>query len=439
MKLTKIEKSWIMYDVACSSFTLILTATIPVFFRGLVTIESVAANPIAQALFAGNIQEALAGNTQAFEALVSSLFALTTTVAVVIVALMAPIIGAIADYKGMKKKLFLSALALGIAGLFTLGITQDWMAYLVFIIITRIGYTSANIFYDSMLIDVTTDDRMDYVSSSGYAWGYAGSCIPFIIGIYFIMFLPFGLDVIQATQLSFLITAVWWMLLSIPVIKNVNQVHYLEKEKLSIGKIFKRVGETLKKISKDKILSLYIIGYFFYIDGVYTVISMSTTYGAEVGIDTNAMIIALLVTQLVAFPFAILAGKYAKKIGPLKLIRFFIFMYILICMFGYQLDQAWEFWVLAISVGMAQGGIQSLSRSYYGKLIPKKEASEYFGFFDIFGKFADFFGPLILTICASVFGASKYGILALAILFIIGYILITKVEKLVAEKERLSQ
>ena len=190
---------------------------------------------------------------------------------------------------------------------------------------------------------------------------------------------------------------------------------------------FSRVGQTLKKIRQKPVILYFIIAYFCYIDGVYTIISMATTYGGEVGISDTSMILALLLTQFVAFPCAIFAGRLAEKIGTLKVIRISILIYCGICVFGYQLDQSWEFWVLAVIVGMAQGGIQSLSRSFYGRIIPKEESNEYFGFFDIFGKFADFFGPLIMSFCALALGSSTYGILALLVLFIIGYVLLRKV------------
>lgn len=433
MKLAKAERSWILYDVANSAFTLILTATIPVFFRGLVDsagIEAVCNSWLVQFFFKNNATAALAGNMQAFEALKTSLFGLTTTIAVLIVALSAPMIGALADYKGMKKKLFAFSLVVGVMACLLLGVTQSWLGYLGLIIIARIGYSSCNIFYDSMLVDVSSDDRMDALSSFGYAWGYIGSCIPFVMGIYLILALPFGLTIGKATQISFLITAIWWAIFSIPLLKNVKQVHYLENHDHQIRESFKRIGITLKKIKNDKKMLYFIIAYFCYIDGVYTIISMATTYGAEVGIGASDMIIALLVTQIVAFPFAILSGYLAKKFRTLDILKAYIVLYMFICIYGFQLDQTYEFWILCISVGIAQGGIQALSRAYFGKLVPKKESNEYFGFFDIFGKFADFLGPLIITVCAATFGQSKYGILALIILFVIGFTLLHKVGKM---------
>lgn len=294
-------------------------------------------------------------------------------------------------------------------------------------VVTRIGYSACNIFYDSMLVDVTSDDRMDRISSYGYALGYIGSCIPFTIGIVLILVRPFGLSTQAATQISFVITALWWAGLTIPLLKNVHQTHYLENRQNQVSHALSRIGTTLKKIRKTPQVLYFIIAYFCYIDGVYTIISMATTYGGEVGISDSSMILALLLTQFIAFPCAIFAGNLAEKIGTLKVIRISILIYCGICIFGYQLDKSWEFWVLAVVVGMAQGGIQSLSRSYFGRIIPKNESNEYFGFFDIFGKFADFFGPLIMSFCALVLGSSTYGILGLLVLFIVGYLLLRKI------------
>ena len=294
----------------------------------------------------------------------------------------------------------------------------------------RSGYSACNIFYDSMLVDVAEDDRMDMLSSMGYAFGYIGSTIPFIIGIVIIFTKPFGISTTMATQVSFVITVIWWALLSIPLLKNVKQKYYLPPIENVVKTSFARVFKTLAKIRQDKRMFYFIVGYFFYIDGVYTIISMATTYGGEVGIDSTLMIVALLLTQVIAFPFAILAGILAKKFGPIRLIKIYILIYIFIAIFGFQLDKPWEFWFLAVMVALAQGGVQSLSRSYFGKIVPKNESNEYFGFFDIFGKFADFFGPLILTAAALIFQSSRYGILALIILFIIGYWMVDKVDKI---------
>ena len=399
---SKQEKSWILYDVANSAFTMLISTTIPIFFRSLAEQDISAASA-------------------------TGIWGLSTSLAVLILAVMSPFLGALADYRGMKKKMFSVFLVVGVAGLLLLSFSGNWVGYLMLVILSRIGYSACNIFYDSMLVDVTSDDRMDRVSSYGYALGYIGSCIPFAIGIVLILLRPFGLSTQTATQISFAITALWWVGLTIPLLKNVRQIHYLEQRENQVRHAFSRVGTTMKKIRKDPTMLSFIIAYFCYIDGVYTIISMATTYGGEVGISDSSMILALLLTQFVAFPCAILAGRLAEKVGTLKVIRVSILVYCGICLFGYQLDQSWEFWVLAVVVGMAQGGIQSLSRSYFGRIIPKKESNEYFGFFDIFGKFADFFGPLILSFCAFAFGSSSYGILGLLVLFVTGYILLRRI------------
>lgn len=400
-RLTRTEISWILYDVANSAFIMLVSTTIPIYFATLV-------------------EEAGMDTTTA-----SGLWGLVTAAAVLILAVLSPILGAVADYKGMKKRLFIGFLVMGLAGAVSLALAPDWLWFLFIFVAARLGYSACNVFYDSMLTDVTTDERMDMVSSHGYAWGYIGSCVPFIIGI--VVLFVTGMSA-TGFQISFLITAAWWLLMSIPLLKNVHQAHYLPGRPENAGKIFRQVGATFQKIRKNKRLLCYILGYFCYIDGVYTIISMATAYGNELGIDTVQMILALLLTQFVAFPCAILSGILSKKYGPLKLIKVFILAYIAICLFGYQLDKVWEFWVLAVAVGTCQGGIQALSRSYYGKLIPKEESNEYFGFFDIFGKFADFIGPLIISFCALVLGSSTYGILALVVLFVAGYLLVRKAE-----------
>ena len=293
---SKQEKSWILYDVANSAFTMLISTTIPIFFRSLAEQDISAASA-------------------------TGIWGLSTSLAVLILAVMSPFLGALADYRGMKKKMFSVFLVVGVAGLLLLSFSGNWVGYLMLVILSRIGYSACNIFYDSMLVDVTSDDRMDRVSSYGYALGYIGSCIPFAIGIVLILLRPFGLSTQTATQISFVITALWWVGLTIPLLKNVRQIHYLEQRENQVRHAFSRVGTTMKKIRKDPTMLSFIIAYFCYIDGVYTIISMATTYGGEVGISDSSMILALLLTQFVAFPCAILAGRLAEKVGTLKVIR----------------------------------------------------------------------------------------------------------------------
>lgn len=400
--LTKAEKSWILYDVANSAFIMIVTATIPIYFRGLA--ESAGVSSTAA----------------------SSLWGSATSISILVLAVLSPILGAIADYENMKKKIFTVFFVLAIGGGFLFTFAPGWLSFLVFFIIARIGYAACNIFYDAMLVDVTTDERMDRLSTFGYAFGYIGSCIPFVAGLLLILNCDsIGISMTAATRISFIITMAWWVIMAIPLYKNVHQRYSIPRQEHVISHTFRRLGNTFKKLSKDKRMLFFIIGYFCYIDGVYTIISMATTYGGEVGIDSNSMVLALLLTQFVAFPCSIWSGTLAKKFGSMRMIKIFILMYMGICVFGYGLDTEAEFWILAIAVGICQGGIQALSRSYYGKLIPKDESSEYFGFFDVFGKFADFFGPLIIAACAYFLNDSKYGVLSLIVLFIAGFILIS--------------
>lgn len=406
INLNKREVSWILYDVANSAFTMTLTATVPIYFRSLAESAGVAPEHA------------------------TSIWASTTSAALLILACLSPILGALADYQNMKKKIFVLFLTLGLLGATTMTFVPHWVAFLACVVIARIGYAACNIFYDSMLVDVTSDDKMDSISSIGYACGYIGSCIPFIIGILLILLKPFGLDTISATKISFVITMVWWLVLSFPLLKNVKQTHYLRPRQRIASHAFRRLGVTFIKLKRDKKLLFYILGYFFYIDGVYTIISMATTYGGEVGIDSNQMILALLLTQFVAFPCSILSSVFANKFGAINVMKVYIVLYMGICAYAYRLSTATDFWILALCVGICQGGIQALSRSQFGKMIPKKEASEYFGFFDIFGKFADFFGPLIISLCAILFHNSRYGVLSLIILFVIGFYLLCKSEKL---------
>ncbi|MEG2073688.1 MAG: MFS transporter, partial [Angelakisella sp.] len=261
MKLTKAERSWVMYDVACSAFIMLVSTTIPIFFRSLAEADGVSPEQA------------------------SALWGTVTAVAVLILAVISPILGAIADYKGMKKKMFAGFLIMGLLGAVGLTVTSDWMAFMYIFVVARVGYSATNVFYDSMLTDVTTDERMDMLSSSGYAWGYIGSCIPFIIGILLIFGKPFGLDTVTATRVSFLVTAAWWLLCTIPLLRNVKQTHYLEKGERGVLEVFPRLKATFEKVKKDKKLLFFVLGYFCYIDGVYTIISMATTYGGEVGIS----------------------------------------------------------------------------------------------------------------------------------------------------------
>jgi len=351
------------------------------------------------------------------------------TVASLIIALLMPALGSIADMEGMKKKFVIGTVGTGVVATVCLGIPSHWIAFLVLYIISSVMLNSSIVFYDALLVDATTDERMDEVSTQGYAWGYIGSCVPFIACLAVVLFgTKAGLSMKMAMEISFIITAVWWAVFTIPMLRDVKQVHFKPYEEHAVRNAFSGIGATLKSIMADEALRYYMLAYFFYIDGVHTIIKLSTSYGAQLGIDSTQLVLALLVTQFVAFPSAIAYGKLATKVGTKKMIIVGIIGYTCITLFAALfLKSAVEFWILAIAVGLFQGGLQALSRSQFGKLCPKEHANEYFGFFDIFGKYAAILGTFIVGSMTQLTGKSNLGVFSIVILFIVGLILMKKV------------
>lgn len=398
-KFTLQEKSWIYYDWANSAYSAIITAAVlPVFFKSVAK--------------GAGLESTLADTYWGYG----------TSIATLLVAILAPILGTIGDYRGMKMKFFRIFLIIGVASTAALTVTDQWLAILILYMITILGFSGANIFYDAFLVDVTTEERMDKVSTYGFALGYiGGSTIPFVIALGLILFgEKIGIPKVFATKLSFLITAVWWIVFSIPMLKNVKQVYCIEPQPRPVAASFKRLAETFRNIKQYNNIFIFLLAYFFYIDGVGTIIHMATVYGDSVGIDGNDMMIALLVIQIVAFPCAILFGRLAKKFGSHIMIMAGILIYIVICIMGYFMKSAVEFWIIALLVATSQGGIQALSRSYYGKMVPKDKANEFFGFYDIFGKFAAIIGPSLFATTGYLTGNSRYGVLSITLLFVIG-------------------
>ncbi len=399
---SKQEKSWMMYDWANSAYSIIVSASIlPIYFKSMAENSGLSSN------------------------VADSYWGYSTSIATLVVALLAPILGTLGDYKEMKKRLFIVFFILGIFSTASLAFTEEWSFLLLLYILTTIGFLVANIFYDAFLIDITTDDRFDKISTYGFAFGYiGGSTIPFIISIILINFGPeIGVSTGTAVKFSFLLTAAWWAVFTIPLLINVKQRYSIEIEPNLIYHSFERLWNTFRHIKKYKQIFLFLIAYFFYIDGVNTIIHMAAVYGASVGIDNTTLLLALLVTQIVAFPCAIIYGKIAEKVGSHRMIAIGIGIYIIICILGYNMNTAIEFWMLAILVATSQGGIQALSRSYFGKMIPKEQSNEFFGLYDIFGKFAAIMGPALFGLFSQLTGQSRYGVLSVMILFIIGGIL----------------
>ena len=403
-KLTPREKRWIMYDVGNSAFVLLSTAVVPIY-----------ANSLLEAAGQDNIV---------------STWGYAQTVASLVIALLMPILGSIADVQGMKIRFFLGFFLTGVVMCLGMSLPLGWLAFLIVYVLATIGLNGSLTFYDSMLIDTTSNERMDKVSSHGYAWGYVGSTIPFIVCIAVIFGGPslLGLDTATCTRISFLITAVWWVAFTVPLLRSYRQVHYrttADHTAEAVRGTFRELAATFRRIAHDRSLLLFMIAFFFYIDAVNTVISMSTSYGTQLGIDSTQLVIALLVTQFVAFPCAILYGRLAGRFGAKRMIVIAVIAYLGIVMFAaFFLKTAVEFWILAILVGMFQGGIQALSRSYYGKIIPKDHANEYYGFYDIFGKTASVLGTFLVATTTAVTGNASAGVLSIAVLLAAALVLL---------------
>ena len=308
-----------------------------------------------------------------------------------------------------------------------LGLMVQWMAFLIVFLIAKVGFSASLIFYDSMLSDITDEERMDYVSSQGYAWGYIGSCVPFVLCLVIVLGSdPLGIRMETAMGIAFVLVAVWWLLMSLPLLKNYEQKYYVEKKPHAIAQSFKRLGETFKNMKEEKQVFMFLLAFFFYIDGVYTIIDMATAYGSALGLDSTGLLLALLVTQIVAFPCAIIFGNLSYRIRTEKLIIVCIFAYLGIVIFAVFLKTQLQFWILAILVGMFQGGIQALSRSYFTKIIPEEHSGEYFGLMDICGKGASFVGTTIVSIVSQLTGNISMGVGMIAILFCIGIVIFLK-------------
>ncbi len=399
-KLTKEERSWVMYDVGNSAFVLLSTALIPVYFSSLVE----------------------EGST------IVVAWGYAETVASLVLALLMPFLGSLADLQGNKKKFFVGTVGTGAVACAALGIPTQALPFLVVYVVAAIMLNGSMVFYDAFLVDATTEENYDEVSSLGYAFGYIGSCIPFIVSLVIVLFgSSFGIDMALGMKLAFLITALWWVGFSIPLIRNVHQTHYKPAHTHVIKQTFAGLAKTMKKIVKDKRLRLFMLAFFFYIDGVHTIIKMSTSYGTDLGIDATQLVLALLVTQFVAFPSAIIYGRLANKWGTKRMLLVGVFAYFCITGFAaFFLRTALEFWILAICVGMFQGGIQALSRSEFGKLIPKENANEYYGFFDIFGKYAAVMGTFLVSLFTQLTGNASFGVLSIAVLFVLGFVLLAR-------------
>ncbi len=428
---TKEEKSWMMYDWANSAHSVIVVTILPIFYNTV----------------AGYMADSASG---------LSTWGYATSIAMAIVALAAPILGVFGDFEGWRKKLFTVFLLVGVVSCAALAFTpmMDFitpgtaervgLAVLALYILSTIGFAGANLYYDSFLNDVTTPERMDKVSTMGFGLGYiGGSTIPLVI---FLVMTALGVPMLICLTFIFGFTGVWWLAFSIPMFKNVHQVSGVPRERGAVGAALRGISNTVKEIIRHKAMFIYLIAYFFYIDGVNTIIHMSTSYGSTLGLDSTSMMLALLLVQVLGLPFCLLYIKLSERFGARVMVGVGICVYMGVTVFGFFLREVWQFWVMAVLVATSQGGIQALSRSMFGKMIPDKARSgEFFGFYDIFGKFSAIIGPALVgltsalasnvllrakgltraaadaeMLAAADAAAAPYGILSLLIIFFIG-------------------
>lgn len=397
---TKLEKRWILYDVANSAITLLFTTLMPLYFNSIAEAAGIAPNDYL------------------------AYWGYAIGICTAIVAILGPIVGTIGDRNHAKKQLFLLTLIFGSLALLGLTVQVTWLSFLILFVIGRVGYQMSLIFYDSMLPDISSSqESMDHVSTYGYALGYIGSVIPFILSLLVVLGNErIGITSRTAMAIAIVINVVWWIVLSLPLLRVYKQKHRTEGT-TAVRNTFAHLGDTLSVIMKTPRLKFFLLAFFFYIDGVYTIIDMAVAYGGSLGLDSSSLLLALLLTQVVAFPSAIAFSILLKKFNSDRLITIAIIGYAAIAGFAIQLDQEWEFWVLAVAVGLFQGGIQALSRSHFAKLIPPDKSGSFFGIYDIFGKGAAFMGTTLVAFISQVTGVQNYGIVAIFVIFLIGLFL----------------
>ena len=418
-KLTRLERSWVLYDVGNSAFTLLVSTLLPIYFNALATSAGVDEN------------------------MYLSYWGYAGSISTILVALIGPICGTLSDRKGFKKPIFVLCVILGVLGCVALGLAKGWLIFLAIFIIGKVGFNASLVFYDSMLPEITTEERIDNVSTQGYAWGYIGSVIPFVICLVLVLAGgSFGLDQTTAMVIAFIVTAVWWAVFTLPLLRRYKQTAYVEPGEHPFADAFRQIAATFRKAKEQKHIFVYLLAFFFFINGVYTIIDMATAYGTDLGLDTTGLLLALLLTQIVAFPCAILFGRLSAKHDSAKLMKICIICYTCITLFAVFLVSQWQFWLLATMVGMFQGAIQALSRSYLGKIVSAEQSGEFYGLMDICGKGASFLGMALVgfinqitaDVEVVVFGLrlqnANLAVGVLVVLFIIGYILFCKADKL---------
>jgi UMF1 family MFS transporter len=420
------EFAWVLYDVGNSAFTMLGCSLIPIWFKSLAI---------------GDAPGQISGDNA------TAYWALATSIVTVIVALIGPFFGAIADHKDTKKIFFTTAVAGGVIGCIINGFAMNWLLFLIIYILTKISYQISLTFYDSMLNDVTTDERSDAVSAYGYAWGYIGSCIPFLVALIAYVLGPDMVGMISgglSRMIGFAVTAVWWWLVTVPLLSNYKQINYSSDQKGAVARAFGKIFQTLKKIAtEDKKVLYFLIAFFLYIDGVGTIIDNCINIGTDLGLNTVGQVVFLLLTQVVAWIGSLVFARLSKKKDTISLIQVCILGYTAVCLYALTLTKLWQFAIMAFGVGCFQGSIQSLSRSYFSKIIPDENSGEYFGIYDIFAKGASFLGSFLIYVVKKIgirtggvfhfFGAEiksiNVAIGLMALFFLIGLVFIKIADK----------
>ena len=411
-------RAWAMYDWANSAFqSTIITAVFPDFFA------SVAAADLAPAI-------------------ATQRYAWATTIAVAIIAVLGPVLGAIADARAMKKRMLGAFMAVGVVStlmMATIG-RGDWLYAAAIFIVANIAIAGSLVFYDSLLPHLAAPEEVDRVSTSGYAIGYLGGGIVLVVNLLWILMpATFGIpDTVAAIKLSFISVALWWLVFSLPLLRRVPEPPARRapdgrSAKPTIGAAFGEVLRTFQEMRGYRQAFLMLVAFLLYNDGIQTIIRMATIYGAEIGIDRDARIAAFVLVQFVGVPFSFLFGALAHRIGAKTAIFVALTVYVGISVLGYFMTQAWHFFALAFLVATVQGGSQALSRSLFARMIPKHKSSEYFGFFSVFEKFAGVAGPALFALSVSLFGSSRAAVLSVILFFIAGGLVLTRVN--VAEGE----
>ena len=400
-KLTKLEKRWILYDVGNSAFVLLTSTIIPIYYKNIASASGISDS-----------------DSTAF-------FGYATSLVTILVAVLGPVLGTLADTKGFKKPVFTFFMMMGVLGCAGLALPATWVAFLAVYVLAKTGLNASLVFYDAMLPDVTADERMDVVSAQGYAWGYIGSCIPFIVSLVFVLCSDMiGISGGTAMAAAFLLNAAWWFLVTLPLLKSYEQKHYVERTPHPVRDSFGRLAKVFSEVRQNPAIWFFLLAFFLYIDGVGTIIDNCINIGTDLGLDTVGQVVVLLATQVVAWVFALIFAKLSLRYSTVKLLSVCIIGYFVVCLYAFTLKTMLQFGIMAFGVGMFQGSIQSLSRSYFTKIIPPENSGEYFGIYDIFSKGASFIGSAVIAAVKFAGGTINIAVGMMAIVFCLGFVLL---------------